>query len=344
MAVAEPLPRLDPAKPRLAALAEARRLDDRTLAARVGVTPRTARRWLSGRHLPTLADAVRLAEVLQVPVHVLAPTPAQYAREGLAALSAETRDRRTWSISKVHDYLRCSAYYYFRHVAEVPEPGKVELALGHAVHRAIEAGYVGATAPDGAAVAPRDVLRRDLQDRLPEGGAGPDAGEDAEPADFDALADEGEGLLALYRGHVAARVAPRAVEQRTEVDIAGVTFTVVSDVVTVDGLVRDTKVSKRRPSEADIAEDLQATAESLAYRQLYGEAERGVVFDYLLRHKKGPEYAEFPTTRTERDHARLTRIVDGVAGSVAREVFYPNPDTRYGCKSCPFIAACKATF
>ena len=100
----------------------------------------------------------------------------------------------------------------------------------------------------------------------------------------------------------------------------------------------------RPPSEADIAEDPQATAESLAYRRLYGEPERGIVFDYLLRHKRGPVHVPMPTARTERDHARLCRIVGGVADAVAREAFYPNADTKYGCRSCPFFEACRQTF
>ena len=111
MAIAEPLPLLDPARPRIAALADARGMDAKAVASKVGVNPRTVRFWLTGERLPSLPVAVRLADALGVPVHVLAPTPAQAAREGLAMLAAETKVRRTWSISKVHDYLRCGACY-----------------------------------------------------------------------------------------------------------------------------------------------------------------------------------------------------------------------------------------
>jgi transcriptional regulator with XRE-family HTH domain len=88
MAIAEPLPVLDPTRPRLGAIAAARGMDERAIAAAVGVSRATARRWLRGTQLPTLPDAVRLAEALAVPVQALAPTPAQRAREGLAGLSA----------------------------------------------------------------------------------------------------------------------------------------------------------------------------------------------------------------------------------------------------------------
>lgn len=352
MATAEPLPLLDPARPRIAALADARGMDARAVASKVGVNPRTVRFWLTGERLPSLPVAVRLADVLGVPVHVLAPTPAQAAYEALAHLSAGTPARQTWSISKVHDYLRCGAFYYFRHIAEVPEPRRTAMALGHAVHRGIEVGFTG-TLPGGEPADPRRAMLDDLDANLPdtaaEGagdgaeadeGGGDGAGEDG----FEALSEEAVALLGLYRSKVAANIAVRAAEQRTEVAVAGVAFTVVADVITEDGYVRDTKVSKRKPSEADIAEDLQATAESLAYRHLYGEPEQGVVFDYLLRHKRGPVHVPMPTTRTERDHARLCRIVSGVADAVAREAFYPNPDTKYGCKSCPFFEACRQTF
>jgi transcriptional regulator with XRE-family HTH domain len=298
-------------------------MDERAVAAAAGVSLATARRWLRGAQLPTLPAAVRLAEALAVPVHFLAPTPAQQAREGLADLSrtgAAGRPRRGWSVSKVRDYLRCPAYFYFRHVAEVPEPPRADPILGHAVHRAIEAVYGALRHPDGTPADPREVLRRDLEDNLPDeaaaaGGDGEEGGE-AELICFDDLADEGEALLALYRREVADRIRPRAVEQRAEVEVAGVPFTVVADVITDDGFVRDTKVSRRRPSEDDVAEDLQATAESLAYRRLHGEPERGIIFDYLLRHKKGPVHVAMPTTRTECDHARLARIVGGGARGV----------------------------
>ena len=239
--------------------------------------------------------------------------------------------------------------YYFRHVAEVPEPSRAAMALGHAVHRGIEVSFTGML-PGGEPADPRAAMLDDLEASLPdipaEGatdeGEAAEGGADGDP--FDALCEEADALLSLYRSKVAANITVRAAEQRTEVAIAGVAFTVVADVITDDGYMHDTKVSKRRPSEADIAEDLQATAESLAYRHLYGEPEQGVVFDYLLRHKRGPVHVPMPTTRTERDHARLCRIVSGVADAVAREAFYPNPDTKYGCKSCPFFEACRQTF
>ena len=345
---------VDGAHTRIAAVAANRHVDARAIAAALGVSLPTAKRWLAGANQPRLAVAVRLAELLGVPVSALAPTPIQVAREGLEALSGGLSEpaRRTWSISKVHDYLRCSAYYYFRHVAEVPEPGSVALALGHAIHKGIEVSYTG-TQADGTAADPRKAMLADLDAGMPtpmapSGPVGADGAEEgegaAEAVSFDALADEATALLGLYRTKVAANIAVRAAEQRTEVLIADTAFTVVADVITQDGFVRDTKVSTRKPSEADIAEDLQATAESLAYRQLYGEPEQGIVFDYLLRHKKGPVHVAMPTTRTERDHARLTRIVAGVAEGVAREAYYPNPDTKYGCKSCPFFTVCKETF
>ena len=337
-------------KVRIAALAAERGLGAQALARAVGVSVPTARRWLYGSHQPTLATAVRLAEVLGVPVSALAPTPTQEAREGLHSLSANLGEaaRRTWSITKVHDYLRCSAYYYFRHIAEVPEPGSTALAIGHAVHRGIEVSYTGrmpSGTPADAKAAMLDDLNANMPDAAPDAGLGDEESADAEEADsFESLSDEATALLALYRAKVAANIRVRAAEQRTEVDVAGVAFTVVADVITEDGFVRDTKVSKRKPSEADIAEDLQATAESLAYRQLYGEPEQGIVFDYLLRHKRGPAHVPMATTRGERDHARLARIVGGVADDVAREAFYPNPDTKFGCKSCPFFEACRQTF
>jgi transcriptional regulator with XRE-family HTH domain len=140
MAIAEPLATLDPTLPRIAAIAAARGMDERAVAAAAGVSLATARRWLRGTQLPTLPAAVRLAAALAVPVHTLAPTPPQAAREGLAALSGATRARQGWSVSKVRDYLRCPAYFYFRHVAEVPEPPRADPILGHAVHRVLLPG------------------------------------------------------------------------------------------------------------------------------------------------------------------------------------------------------------
>jgi RecB family exonuclease len=296
------------------------------------------RHYESGRRRPSAAALLALAEALGVRPEVILPTPAQR----LAEFSDTASDHKAavWSYSRISAYLRCPAYFKFHYVDGLPYPPTPEQALGSAVHKAIEQDYLAAVDADRAQD-PAQAMQASLEADMAEAAPDPETGE---TVDLPALLSEGKALLAAYRQSVAPTVKPRFVEQKVEFQVGGVSFQAVIDLATADGWIRNTKTATRKPSDADLADNLQATAESLGYRALTGEAEQGVAFDYLLRRKKGPEVTVLTTTRGPADHDRLARIAEGVAEAVAHGHFYPNPQTKFGCKGCPFRAACMETY
>src|SRR5690606_24288335 len=256
------------------------------------------------------------------------------------AQAAAPQEPPRWSISKVYDYLRCPALYFFRHVSniEIQETVSVDLAIGSAVHRGVEALLKNRMGQEGGD--PEKAIQASLELDAPH--LEP-ADEGEEPPALDDLRQESVQLLKLYAENIAPAFKPIAVEQRVEFELGGTLFTAVLDTITEDYTVRDLKTSRRRPSESDIAENIQATAYSRGFRALTGEPAKSVTFDYLIRKKK-PEAVSIESQRDAKDEARLERIVEGVVRAVDQGHFYPNPTNKFGCKGCPYNAICKETF
>lgn len=328
-----------PGAQRLRAAREKKGWTEADLARAAGLDVRAIKEYEKGTRAPSAPTLLALAGALGVSPDRLWPTAATYLGDFAEGI-AEPQPRERWSVSKLTTYLICPAKYYFQYVAEVPEetPTTPEAVLGSAVHAGIEAlnrnrmGEVGQN--------PAEAMRMSLDANLPHVAPDPETGEGP---DRDALLTEANRLFTLYATEIAPKFIPAAVEQRTEVEIAGVPFTAVLDVVTQDGWIRDTKTSKRRPSQDDIDNNLQATVYTLAYRGLAGEDPQGVAFDYLIR-TKTPTAETYPTTRSQKDFDRLARIVEGVTEAVERRVFYPNPNSRFGCAGCQFRDLCRETF
>ncbi|MDI3316572.1 MAG: PD-(D/E)XK nuclease family protein [Bacillota bacterium] len=324
------------------------------LATRAGIPAPTIRAWESGRRRPSANALLRVAEVLAVDPREILPTPAWR----LGRLSEEISDdeEQTWSPSKLGDWLRCPAYFRFRHVDQLPAvTDTVESVLGRAVHRAAEIA-LRAISPNAAASdagapleSPGAAMAAEIQAGLDEmagasAASGPDEEEvGAAPPDPTALIDEAAALHGLWQAEVLPRIGrPIAIEVRTEIRVAGVRMTVIPDVI-AEGWVRDLKTTRRKPAQADLDENLQATAESLAYRELTGETERGVAFDYLVRTKK-PYALTLETSRGPKDHDRLARIVAAAADSVAAGRYWPNPQNKFGCARCPYREICRDAY
>lgn len=309
------------------------------LAQQTGIHPATLAAYERGARSPGTEQLLLLADALDVDPRDLWPTPIRRLQKFSESINEDKQPR--WSISKVHDYLRCPALYWFRHIARAPttETVTVDQAIGSAVHRGVEhllRKRVGVPAHD-----PKESVRASLALDVPL--LDVDKGTQEEAPDVPSLEDESMTLLQLYETNVAPTFTPVAAEQRSEIELGGAKFTVVLDTITDDAWVRDLKTSKRRPSQADIDESLQATAYSRGYRELTGEPSKGVAFDYLIR-KKNPEAVTFTTHRDADDERRLERIVEGVIQAAGEGRFYPNPMNKFGCGTCPYRNECKATF
>ena len=318
---------------RLKALLAQRGWSAADAARETGLSAATIARYLRGGK-PSADSLLRLARTFDVDPWTLYGAPSAQ----LTALAEEWSDDDPprWSYSKLADYLRCPAYFYFRHVAEVEGQVDADTVIGGAVHAGIEQvlrAKAGLPAED-----PAEAVAGKVMTEAPY--LAPN--DDGTPVDPDALTKEATKLVQVYAEQVAPTFEPVAVEQRLEADIAGVKVTAVLDVVDSEGRVRDTKTSKRKPAQTDLDESLQATIYDIAFTQHFGQPPKGVVFDYLLRRQNGSvDVATFPAReRTDADRNRLARTLEGVVNAVEKGVFYPNPQNKFGCARCPFRAEC----
>jgi len=76
----------------------------------------------------------------------------------------------------------------------------------------------------------------------------------------------------------------------------------------------------------------------MAYRKLYGENEKGVRLDTMVRTKQ-PKIQQLKATRTQADIERFLRITKNVEQGMKAGVFYPNEN--YMCNICGYGEMCK---
>ena len=95
----------------------------------------------------------------------------------------------------------------------------------------------------------------------------------------------------------------------------------------------------RSPTPAQVAQDIQLTAYSLAHRLTHPEPESGLQLDVMVRNKS-PKILHLPATRAPRDHARFLKLLGHVAKGIQSALFYPNPN--FTCPACPYRKQCDA--
>ena len=240
------------------------------------------------------------------------------------------------SVSQVKTYLLCPLKYFYRYVQRLPAPKSPELSLGIAVHSALEVNFKQ-----------KIQSREDLPLSIVT-----DAFSDAWKAEVPEIdfrvgeksgkiQDEGIRIVGNYHATVAPTVQPKEVEERFELAFENVPYTFVGrkDLVDVNDLIRDYKVTKRAPTPAQVAQDIQLTAYSLAHRLTHPEPERGLQLDVMVRNKS-PKVLHIPASRTPKDHARFLKLLGYVGKGIQSNLFYPNPN--FTCPRCPYRKQCDA--
>jgi hypothetical protein len=107
-------------------------------------------------------------------------------------------------------------------------------------------------------------------------------------------------------------------------------------------VIRDTKTSKKSPSENTAHESNQLSAYALAAKVLDGKLPDAVKLDYLIDLKKETKTMTLESHRDEQDTvAYLNRVVNGIT-SIRSGVFVPAPDTAWWCsqKWCAYHHLC----
>lgn len=251
----------------------------------------------------------------------------------------ESPELASLSVSKINQFLRCGLAYYFRHVVGLRTPPRSYQVFGTSLHAGIAHNYrkkmeSQLDLPLGEV---QEFFSADWDYQkgkvLWESGESPDA-----------MKDEGMKILSIYHGQIAPKIQPKAVEQPFEVrfDNVGYSFKGIIDLVdTNTGFVVDHKTTRKTPSAVDVHKDLQLTAYSMGHRILFGQAPKGLRFDYMVR-CRSPKVIQMETNRDESDVQRFLKLVGHVASAIKAQIFYPNP-TSFCCsaKLCPYWPECE---
>lgn len=241
------------------------------------------------------------------------------------------------SVSAINTYLTCPARFMFRYEMGLKIPPKAAMTFGKCTHEAIEYNYNHKM--DTGKDLPVSEVQEYFAYKMEE--AKDETEWDEDP---NQLKDEGVQIVEVYHNNVAQNIFPVAVEEKVEIPVAGVNFLGFVDLIDQNGIIRDTKTAKRKPNQKDIDKNIQVTAYSMAYRQLFGKQEGGIAFDYLIRNKK-PKVEEIKTARTEQDHKRFEKIVGSVIQAISNKIYYPNMN-HFSCSPdfCGYWHECHKMF
>jgi hypothetical protein len=192
------------------------------------------------QELPLLASSADRCstELIVAPETALTKLPATNA-----AVIAKAEAAPVLSPSQVRCFFDCQARWWFKYGLQLPERKNSSLALGLAVHQALEVNFREKieTQEDLETTGVVIVFREAWMEQVPQTEFMPGESQ----GDLRRL---GERLVAKYMDEVAPKVEPAAVELDVHGEIAGVAVRGRVDVLDVEGRLIDFKTASRPPS------------------------------------------------------------------------------------------------
>jgi CRISPR/Cas system-associated exonuclease Cas4 (RecB family) len=239
------------------------------------------------------------------------------------------------SPTQVRSFLDCSARWWFKYGLRLREPKNGNLALGIAVHQALEANFrekldtkedlpiAGVTAVFRQAWA---VISTETEFR-----------DDEDPRE---IAQVGEILVAKYMEEAAPSIEPAAVELDVNGEIGGVKVLGKVDLIDTDGRVVDVKTSARRPS--GIAPDY--AFQLATYRQLAPGANGEARLNTLVK-TKTVQLIQQSYTVSEADLKSTQVLYPLVQEGIRNGLYFPNrQSTLCSRRNCAFWRQCERDF
>lgn len=272
------------------------------------------------------------------------------------------------SNSQIEMYLRCPKQYEFRYILGVVRPPNVSMAMGTAVHAAVEAIHqVHITTGDYLDVdSAKDVFSDSWDAVVAE--ADIDVDDEEEVAKGNTK-DIGVRLVDRYRTQQAPQIRAHSVEERVEGEVGGVPILGYIDLIqkgdTPQGdpncacggtgeeskcdkpmlcsverssrVVVDNKVVGRAKRQSDADNSLQLSG----YALLKGV--RNVRFDCLVKNIRTPKIVALESVRSDQDLAWYKEVVTGVADGITRGYFPACAPDTWCCnaKFCGFWEMCR---
>ena len=239
------------------------------------------------------------------------------------------------SPSQVRTFLDCQARWWFKYGLTLPEHKNSSLALGLAIHRALEVTFREKIEThedlDTAGVI---MLFRDAW--MEQAGQTQFTKDESQQE----LRRVGERLVAKYMDEVAPQVEPAAVELDVAGEISGVAVRGRVDILDIDGQLIDIKSASRRPSwvSPDYAFQLAT------YRQITPGASGEVRIDSLVK-TATPQVIQQRYTVSDAD-LRATRVLfPMVQEAMGSGMYCPNRQSLLcSQKHCSFWTHCEQEF
>lgn len=266
------------------------------------------------------------------------PRPAEPAASGPSAPAVPATRNETLgeilSPSQANTFLNCSAKWWFKYGAGLPDPKSGSLVRGLAVHKTIERWFERVL----------EGVTPDIEDmHEPYEDAWEALSADASFAaddDIDELKRSGAVLLRKYLEEVAPEIRPAAIEQQVIGEIGGVKVRGYIDIVDVDGTIVDVKTAAKSPSgiSSDYAFQLAT------YRQLLPGASGKARLDTLVA-TKTPKLVKIEYQVTAADQLLTATLYPRVREGIREGLYFPNRNSNLcSRKYCNFADACCREF
>jgi hypothetical protein len=251
------------------------------------------------------------------------------------ALAVKSDPAPVLSPSQVRCFFDCPARWWFKYGLQLPERKNSSLALGLAVHQALEVNFREKiqTREDLETTGVVCVFREAWMEQVPQ----TEFTSDESQGDLRRM---GERLVAKYMDELAPKVEPAAVELDVQGEISGVRVRGRVDVLDVEGRLIDFKTASRRPSSVSADHAFQLAT----YRQITPGASGEVRIDSLVK-TQAVQIVQQAYTVEEPD-IRATEVLYPLAQKAMGSGMYcPNRQSMLcSQKHCSFWKHCEEEF
>lgn len=248
------------------------------------------------------------------------------------------RNMPHWSYSAMQCYISCPLKYRFRYIDNAPiERTAAALPFGRSFHAALSM-----RARNGAAVSADDV-KTCFADTLAMELRAAENLTYKQGDSADTLIKTGNLMLDQILQCWQDDYSVMSVAESFSVSVPGINVPLIGefDMVVRDGqdpCIVDWKTSSVRWAADKADKDLQATAFSYAFKQVY-ETLPLFRFDVITK-TKAPTVESHYTTRTDDALIRFEWLLRGINKAVTSGDFIPN-ETSFTCTDCPYRSRCK---
>jgi hypothetical protein len=251
------------------------------------------------------------------------------------SLAVRTQVAAVLSPSQVRTFLDCQARWWFKYGLMLPDQKNSSLALGLAIHRALEVNFREKidTHEDLDTAGVVMLFRDAWMEQAGETQFTPEENQQE-------IRLMGERLIAKYMDEVAPKVEPAAVELDVQGEISGVPVRGRVDILDVEGRLIDFKTAARRPScvSPDYAFQLAT------YRQITPGASGEARIDSLVK-TAAPQIVLQTHTVGEADLRATKVLFPMVREAMKSEVYCPNRQSLLcSQKHCGFWTHCVGQF